>query len=93
MPEMPKSEDSEMIHEMNMADRLRASIANPPARERMTCEREAVESQAAQSVAAKSCHVCGDPEDYCVICEQCKKPVCDKHRTQDEFPVCFGCSV
>ncbi len=65
-----------MIHEMNLADRLNASVS----RQRMSAEREGRESFDEQQLKLRSCHICGDPEDYCVPCETCHKPVCENCR-------------
>lgn len=84
-----------MIHEITLSDRLKASLSarpRPPIQERMTCEREAAESQVEEIRREKACSVCGDPEDYCAPCEGCGKPVCDKHRSSDAG-MCFGCEL
>jgi hypothetical protein len=82
-------------HEITLADRLRASVSNPrpPVRERVTCESEGRESFDEQELKNNSCHICGDPPDYCVACDECRKPVCDKCRLLGEIPICFRCAI
>ena len=81
---------------MSLYDRIRASfgyVPRPPAPERETCESESHQELEAAIASERACKVCGDPEDYCVECDQCKKPIYDKHRTEGEYPVCLGCAI
>lgn len=83
-----------MIHEITLSDRLRASFElriRPVLQERITCEREARESDAEAIAKERSCKTCGDPEGYCCPCEGCGKPICDSHRTVDGY--CFPCEM
>lgn len=93
MPALPETENRQMIHEMKLEDRLRASISNPrpPVQERMTCEREAKESDSAAIAKERSCSVCGDPEDYCAPCSGCGKPFCENHRSFRSM--CLACEL
>lgn len=88
-----------MIHEMETSDRLKASLGSKPnARPPFGVRRQSSFDEGAEAardleLRARSCHICGDPPDYCLTCEGCRLPFCDKHRRNvDGVILCDSCA-